>query len=81
MTQIQDPTNGQYDNDIVQVTLRNRDRNGFGDLIYIDTTVADARHLRGQLAGLDFSNTKKGDVVFLGVAGTTSQQIASGMWS
>jgi hypothetical protein len=67
-----------YDQDIIEVTLRERVRGGWGQFIKREMTVKEARDLRARLAGRTYHNTKPGDRIFLGVSGTLNQIVASG---
>lgn len=69
----------EYDQDVVTVTLRARVRGGWGEPQEVEMTVAQAREKRKEYAGRTLNNTMWGEHVFLGVSGTLSQQIASGM--
>jgi hypothetical protein len=68
----------RYDNDQITYRFRIRERGRWGKVQKEQATVAEARALRAECAGRNFSNTKPGEMVFLGVTGTLSQIHASG---
>lgn len=69
----------EYDQDVVTATFRTRIQGGWGEPEELEMTVAQARAKRKEYAGRTLHNTMWGERIFLGVSGTLSQQIASGM--